>query len=324
MVKLSRRQLVLGGFTLLGPASVLRAQESFPQRPIHLVLPFPAGSSVDIIARYLGPKVSSELGQPVIVENKAGAQGTIAAREVARAKPDGYVLLMGTNSTHAANVYMVKSLGYDPIKDFAPISQVTINPLMLVVRPEMPVNNLQDFLKYAKERPGKLNYGTANSGGLVAAQLMKSLSGIDALAVNYPGTAQAVTDLLGGRIDFIFTDPTVVKAFVDSGKLRVLGLTSKQRLASSPDVKPLNESGLPGYDYASWVGLFGPAGMPQDIVRRVNAAFLKALTEPDTMKFFSEIGLITAGSTPEALRLFVQQQIEVWGKLTRDAGVTPL
>lgn len=301
-MELSRRQLVVGGITLLGPASILRAQEGFPQRPIRLILPFPAGSSVDIIARYLGPKVGSELGQPVIVENKAGAQGTIAAREVARAKPDGYVLLMGTNSTHAANVYMVKSLGYDPLKDFTPISQVTINPLMLVVRPELPVNNFQDFLKHAKAHPGKLTYGTANSGGLVAAQLMKSLSGIDALAVNYPGTAQAVTDLLGGRIDFIFTDPTVVKAFVDSGKLRVLGLTSKQRLGSSPDVKPL----------------------PPEIVRRVNAAFLKALTEPETVKFFSEIGLITAGSTPDVLRLFVQQQIEVWGKLTREAGVTPL
>ncbi|MDB5847975.1 MAG: hypothetical protein JWP29_1727 [Rhodoferax sp.] len=321
----NRRKLVQAAAAALAlPGAWAYAQPDFPNHPIRLVISFPAGSGSDIIARYLGQKVSATLGQPIIVESKAGAQGAIAAREVAKSKNDGYTLLLGTNSTHAANIYMMKDLSYDPVKDFTPITQLTANPLVLVVRSEMPVNNLQEFLKYGKERQGKLNYGTGNSGGLVAAQLLKSLSGLDAVGVNYAGTAQAVTDLIGGRLDFMVTDPMVTKSFVDTGKLRALAVTTRQRLSSSPDVVPMADGGLPGYEYASWVGLFGPAGMQAEVVQKINQAFLKALTDPETEKFFAGMGMIAAGSAPDVFQAYVLDQIKLWGRLTKEAGVTPL
>jgi tripartite-type tricarboxylate transporter receptor subunit TctC len=246
----------------------------------------------------------------------------IAARLVAKAPNDGYTLLVGSNTTHSANPYLVKDLGYDPVKDFAPVTLWTINPLLLVVNAELPVHTVPEFVKYARERPGKLNYGIGNTGGQVAVQMLKSQTGIDALGVNYPGTTQAATDLAAGRLDFMITDPGVVKPFVDAGKLRILGVTSKQRLPSHPQVAPLSES-LPGYDYASWVGLFAPAGVPPDVARRISDAFAKALADPSTQKFMTDLGMIAASSTPEQLQTFVQEQLRLWGRLTKDAGLTP-
>lgn len=306
------------------PFAHAMAQDNFPSRPIRLVISFPPGSTSDLLARRLGEQASKTLGQPVVVESRPGGQGVVAARTVMRAPRDGYTLFLGTNSSHAANVYLVKDLGYDPVKDFTPITQFTFNPLLLAINAQLPVSTLQEFVRYAKARPGKLSYGTGNSGGLVAAQMLKSQTGIDAVSVSYPGTAQAMTDLVAGRIDFMMIDPLVIRSMAQSGKVRILGLTSKQRLSSMPDVVPLAEAGLPGYDYASWGGLFGPAGLPEAVNRRLNDAFTRAVNDPATVQYFADLGMIATSSTPDAFRQFVRNQITFWGRLTREAGLTAL
>ena len=298
------------------------AQEDYPNKPIRIVTPFAPGSS-DLIARRLGEHAGKLLGQPFVVETRPGAQGTIASRAIARTKPDGYTLLLGTNSTHAASPYLFKELGYDPLKDFTPIIRFTVNPLFLVVNAEMPVHSVQEFIKYAKDRPGKLNYGVGNTGSLVASQMLASQGGFSAVGINYPGNAQAVSDFLAGRLDFMVTDPMIVNSSVRAGKLRVLGLTSRQRLQSFREVAPLAELGLPGFEYASWIGLFGPAGMPPDVTRRLHDAFAKALAEPDSVEFLAGIGMIASGANSTEFSNYVQDQIKLWGRLTKDAGLNP-
>jgi len=322
MIKFDRRRLILGVSALLCHGGRAVAQEEYPDKPIKIIAPFAPGSS-DLIARRLGQIVSKRLGQPVIVETRPGAQGTIASRAIAKAKNDGYTLLLGTNSTHAASPYLFKELGYDPIRDFTPIVRFTVNPLLLVVHADMPVRSLQEFMKYAKDRPGKLSYGVGNTGSLVAAQMLKTQGGIDAEAISYPGNSQAVNDFVAGRLDFMVTDPMIVKSFVESGKLRILGLTSRQRLSTLPEVVPLAELGLPNYEYTSWIGLFGPSGMPPDVTRRLHDAFSAALTDNESEKFLAGIGMIAAGATPAEFSAFVKDQIELWGRLTKDAGLMP-
>lgn len=299
------------------------AQADYPNRPIKVVVTVAPGGASDTVARRLGEHVGKTLNQSVVVENKPGAQSMVASRYVAKAPPDGYTLLVGSNTTHAANPYLVKDPGYDPIKDFKPVTLWTINPLLLVVRADLPVRNVQEFVKYAKDNPGKLNYGVGNTGGLIGVQLLKSQTDIDAAPINYQGTAPAVTDLAAGRLDFMITDPGVVGPFVQSGKVRILGITSRQRLGSLPDVPPLAESGLPGYDYASWVGLFAPAGTPPEAIRRLHDAYAKAVADPAIDKSMTELGMIMQGMTPEQLDRFVQEQQAFWGKLTKEAGLVP-
>lgn len=319
LTNLLRVALLMLGLAI---SSSLSAQEVFPNKPIKIITPFAPGSS-DLIARKLGESVSKILGQPILVETRPGGQGTVASRAISKTKNDGYTLLLGTNSTHAASLYLFKDLDYDPIKDFTPIIRFTINPLFLVVRADMPVKNVQEFIKYAKDRPGQLSYGTGNSGSLVAAQLLKTQTGIDAVGINYPGNAQAVNDFVAGRLDFMVTDPMIVKSFAQAGKLRILGVTSNQRLSTFPDVAPVAELGLPQFEYASWIGLFGPAGMPSEVTKRLHDAFAKALAEPDNVKFLADIGMIAAGSTSIEFGNYVQDQIKFWGRLTKDAGMTP-
>lgn len=319
-----RRRLLLSAAAIPLATMGVRSLAAFPSRPISLVISFPPGSTSDLLARRLGQHVSLALGQPVVVESKPGAQGVVAARAVQHAPKDGCTLLLGTNSSHAANVYLIKNLGYDPVKDFTPITQITTNPLLLVVNAKLPVHSLQEFVAYARQRPGALSYGTGNSGGLVAAQLLKTQAGIDALGVNYAGTAQATTDLVAGRLDFMVIDPLVIQSFVDAGQVRVLGLTTRQRLASMPNVAPLAESGLPDYNYASWAGLFGPAGLSADVRQRLNTAFTDAVTDPQTQAYFAGLGMIATRSSPEAFQAFVQDQVREWGRLTQEAGLTPL
>lgn len=318
------RRVMLLGTTAAVAFPYASAEQPFPIKPIRLILPFPAGSTSDLIARRLGEHVTKSLGQAVVVESKPGGQGVIAARTVLSSPKDGYTLLYGTNSSHAANVYMIKNLEYDPVKDFTPITQFSTNPLLLVVNSKLPVNTVQEFIKYAKERPGNLNYGTGNAGGLVAAHLLKNQAGIDAVGVNYQGTSQAATDLIAGRLDFMLIDPLVVHAFVQAKKIRMLGVTSKERLPSLPDVPSLAESGLPNFNYVSWGGLFGPAGLQPEITRKLNQAFMSAVLDPSTQRYFAELGMMGTGSTPDVFKAFVQDQVMLWSQLAKDAGLQPL
>ena len=233
--------------------------ENYPERPIRLVVPFPAGSTTDTMARFLSDQVRADLGQTLVVENKAGAQGSIAATEVSRAAPDGYTLLVGTNSTQSANVHLFKKLSYDPANDFISITQFSMNPLVLVVRPDLPATTLQEFLDYAKSQPGKLNYGVGNTGSLAAVQMLKSMTGVQAMDIQYAGTPQAITDLIAGRLDFMITDISVTRPYIETGKLRALGVTPKKTTSALPGVPTLAEAGLQGYEFVAW-GRFAPAG----------------------------------------------------------------
>ena len=321
-MNVTRRSMLVAG-AAAAPLAQSLAQSAYPNRPIRVVAPFTAGAAADTLLRKLNEAAGKLLGQPLIVENKAGAQGAIAARLVAKAPSDGYTLIMGGNSSHAANVHTLKGMGYDPVKDFTPISQISLNPLMLVVPAELPVRSVQEFVRYARQRPGKLNYATGNSGMLVAAKLLTTQAGIDATAVNYPGAAPATTDLLAGRIDFIMNDPAVAAPFIKSGQLRALGVTSRQRVPLFPDVAPIAEQGLPSYEYVSWSAMFAPAGLSVDITRKLHQVFAQVMSEPTMEKFAASAGMIAQPSTPEQLQLYVQEQIRLWERWAQESGLAP-
>jgi len=303
----------------------LHAQQApYPNRPIKIIITFAPGSGSDAIARFVGQGIAKTLGQPVVVESKVGGQGSIGAEYVRRAPPDGYTLVLGGNSTHAANLFLVKNLSYDPVRDFVSVSQVTLNPLVLVVRSEVPVNTVKEFLDYVKQRPGQINYGVGNSGGRAAVQLLQSLTGIQAQDVPYAGTSQAALDMVGGRLDFMITDPSVVAPFVTQGKLRALAVSTSVRLPSMPGVPTMIEAGVPGYDYASWVGLYLPAKTPQAVVDKLNAAIVQTLKSPEAKEFFTNLGIIPFPSGSEEFARFTQEQIELWGRLVKQAGMQPI
>lgn len=318
---LQRRHVVLAAS--LGAVLPARA-ERYPDKPIKLVLSFPPGSTSDLLARYLGEKAGKQLGQPLIVESKPGAQGAIAARMVAKSPADGYTIFLGTNSTHAANLFLIKNLGYDPVQDFTPLTQCATNPLLLVVNAKLPAKSVKELIQYAKERPGQLSYGSGNTGSLVAAQLLKTLAGIDAVGVNYPGVAQACNDLVGGRLDFMMVDPTVARPFIESGRLRVLGITSRERLQSMPQIAPLAELGVENYQYASWAGFFAPRKLPEDIKIKLSRVLQDILMESETEKYLSNMGMIVQHSTPQDFSVFVKNQVTVWEKLIKQSGLQPV
>jgi tripartite-type tricarboxylate transporter receptor subunit TctC len=273
--------------TAFAPA---QAQDVYPSKMIRLLVPFPAGSATDVEARFLAEKVGAVLGQKILVDNKPGANANIGAAEVARAPGDGYTLYLATNSTHSANVHLYNKMPFDPVADFTPIARLTRNPLVMVVAKDFPAKDLKEFIAYAKANPGKLSYGSGNTGSMAAAQLVRSMASIDAVRISYPGTPQAITDLLGGRIEFIITDVAVTREFINNGSLRALGVTTPQKVASLPDVAPMAAVGLPGYDFAAWSGLFAPKNVPADIVQKLNKAFLQVMAT-DEAKSFSPISV---------------------------------
>lgn len=299
----------------------LAEAQAYPSRLIKLIVPFPAGTATDTEARFLADKVGAALGQKVIVENKAGANGNLGATEAARSQPDGYTLYLATNSTHSANVHLYNKLPFDPVADFTPIARLTRNPLVFVVSSSFPAKDLREFIAYAKANPGKLSYGTGNTGSLAAAQLVKSMAGIDAVKVSYQGTPAAITDLLGGRIEFVITDVAVTREFINAGTLRAIGVTPSVPVGSLPGVPTIAAAGLPGYEFAAWSGLFAPAGTPKEIVATLNRAFTDAMNSPEATKFFGDIGLEPNTSTPEGLAEHVKAQTELWGRIIQESGL---
>ena len=295
--------------------------QAYPNRLIKLIVPFPAGTATDTEARFLADKVGAALGQKIIVENKAGANGNLGATEAARAQPDGYTLYLATNSTHSANVHLYNKLPFDPVADFTPIARLTRNPLVFVVNSSFPAKDVREFIAYAKANPGKLSYGTGNTGSMAAAQLVKSMAGIEAVKVSYPGTPAAITDLLGGRIEFVITDVAVTREFIAAGTLRALGVTTSQPVASLPQVPTMAAAGLPGYEFAAWSGLFAPAGTPDAVVETLNRAFTAAMSSPEATKFFGDIGLEPDTSTAAGLAAHVKAQTELWGRIIRESGL---
>jgi tripartite-type tricarboxylate transporter receptor subunit TctC len=297
--------------------------DSYPSRQITIVVPFAPGSGTDSIARIIGQQLAVALKQSVVIENKVGASGVIAATYVARAPADGYTLLMATNSTHSANPFLFKSLSYDPVKDFAPVARAGSYVFMLVINPDLPAKTLPELIAYATANPGKLTYASGNTTGIVAGETLKSRAGIDVLHVPYKSTPPALNDVIGGRVSMMFIDLAPGLEQVRAGTLRALAVTTKERSALLPDLPSLHEAGIPGYDVTSWAGLFAPAGTPAEIVTRLNVEVARIIADPDAKAKIAVTGFDAFSGPPEALAAFVQSELVNWGRLIKDAGIEP-
>ena len=294
--------------------------QAYPSKPIRIVVPFGPGSATDAIARMLLDRAGKTLGTTLIVDNKPGANGLIAAREVVGASKDGYTIIVSSNSAHAANQYLYKNLGYDPVRDFAPITGLTTNPHVLVVRSTLAVQSLQDLIRYGKENPGKLNFGTGNTGSLANASLLKSLAGFSAAEVSYKSPPAAVVDMLGGVIDFLSVDYFIVNEHIRAGNLRALAVTSKSRLKALPNVPTVAET-IPGYELNGWVAAFAPAGTPADAIQKLNKAFAEVVRSPEFERYMEQQGMQGFATTPEELGVFQREQVAKWADVLQRAGV---
>jgi tripartite-type tricarboxylate transporter receptor subunit TctC len=324
----SRRAFVLGGVAAaaavgLGPAAVL-AQTAFPTKPITIVVPFTAGGTTDILARVVGLHMGTTLGQPVIVDNRAGAGGNIGSQLVARAAPDGYTILMGTVGTHAINQSLYKTMPFDPIKDFAPLSRVAMVPNLLVANPGQPYRTVKELIAYVKANPGKVSYASSGNGTSIhlSAELFKQMAGVEMQHVPYRGSAPAVADLLGGQTAIMFDNMPSAIPHVKGDKLRALAVTTSRRSPALPDVPTVAEAGVPGYEATSWFGLLAPAGTPADVVARLNGAIVKALADPEVQKKLAEQGAETHGEKPEQFAAFIQSETAKWGKVVKQSGAS--
>ena len=296
---------------------------SWPSKPIRWVVPFPPGGAMDAIARTLGEKAGKTLGQPFVIENKPGAGGNIGADFVAKQPGDGYTLMI-TSIGMATNKPLYGKLSYDPIKDFAPVSLLAVVPNVLVTNATQPdVKTAKDVIAAARKAPGKLTYASAGNGTSIhlAGEVFTSLAQVDMLHVPYKGSGPAVSDLLGGQVNYMFDSITSARPHIESGKLRALGLTTAKRSKSLPNVPTLAEAGLPGYEVSPWFAVFMPAATPKDIVAKVNAALLEAMNDPDVVKRFETIGAEPVGSTPEEMAQHLARESERWTKLIQERGI---
>jgi tripartite-type tricarboxylate transporter receptor subunit TctC len=312
---------VMCGLLIAAFSSLVLAQ--YPSKPIRVVVPFPAGSATDTITRVLSHSVSQSLGQTLVVENKAGADGAIAAAEVAKAVPDGYTLLMATNSPMSAVPAMKKSPPYDPVADFTPITDIGRYTFFIVVHPSVPAKTLAELIDYARANPGKLNYATGNTTGIVSSAYFASLAKIELVHVPYKGEPQALTDLVAGRVQMMFCSSGTSMPQIREGKLRALVTTLGKRSHLAPEVPTIGEAGMPQFSITSWAGLFGPAKMPREVVERLNKEFAAAMTRADVQAAMEKQAFALTPSSPEKLAAFVKEQMESYRRILRAAGVEP-
>ena len=296
--------------------------QTYPAHPVKLVVPFPAGSATDQIARVAGAELQAALKQPFVVENKAGAQGAIAAAEVAKAAADGYTLMVTTNTPHAANVSLFKKLNYDPVKDFTAITRLGTTSFMLMVRPDFPSRSLKEFLAQVRSQPGKLSAGYGSAGSQVSLAMLKQLGKLDLVEAPYKGIPQAITDTMGGSLQFTFVDLGNALAQAKGGKLRGLGVTSPKRTPLAPELPAIAEE-LPGYEVIAWFGLVAPAKLPAPIVQRLNDVAMKALATPEVKAKFGTLGTDVAPLNPREFASFIQREVASWAKLVKLAGIEP-
>jgi len=299
------------------------AAETWPSQPLHLIVPFPPGGVTDVMARTVAARLSEELGQSVVVDNRAGASGIVGAEAAGHAAPDGYTLLMGNISTLAINSATFAKLPYDPITSFAPVSMVAIQPLLVVVHPALPVKTVPELVALAKARPETLPYGTAGSSIHLAVEQFSTVAGIRMNHIPYKGSAPAINDLVGGQIQVLFDPFSSVYPQVAAGKARALAVTTAHRSSVAPDVPTLAEAGYPGFDVSSWQGIVVPAGTPQPIVEKLHATLVKILGEPGVKAQFAQQGAEAAPGTPEDFGSYIAAEISRWKKVAQEAGVQP-
>ena len=313
---------VVLGAGLLGGTSALA--QAYPTKPVTIIVPFAAGGTTDILARIIGQALTAELGQSVVVDNRAGAGGNIGGQAAAKAAPDGHTLFMGTVGTHAINASLYKKMPFDPVKDFAPLTRVANVPNLLVANPAQPYKSVKDLIAYAKANPGKVNFGSSGNGSSIhlSGELFKSLAKVDMQHVPYKGSAPAVTDLLGNQIGIMFDNMPSAIQHVRSGKLAPLAVTTAKRSPELPNVPTIAEAGVPGYEATSWFGMFAPAGTPAPVLAKLNAAIVKVLAQPDVKKKINEQGAEVYSETPEQFAAFIQAESVKWGKVVKESGAS--
>jgi len=324
MPTLQRRITHLLSLCLLALASAAHAQD-YPTRPIHLIVPFAPGGGNDTVARLVGDSLGKRLGQPVVVDNRPGAGGVVGAESAAKAPADGYTLFLGGVGSHAINPNLHKDLPYDPIKDFAAVSLLASAPLILVVHPSVPVQSVQQLIAYAKSHPGKLNYASNGKGSSshLAAVMFSNLAGVDMVHIPYKGLAPALTDLLSGQDQLMFSSVVAILPQVRAGKLRALAVTSRKRMALLPDIPTIAESGLPSYETSSWYGILAPAGTRPEIVRRLHDEIVKVLAQDDVRQALAREGAEPVGDTPEEFTEFIRAEGQRLGAVIK-SGKVPL
>jgi len=317
----TRRRILLAAALSGAP---LAAWAAFPERPLRLVVPFPAGGAADLMARGLAQHLGEQLGQQVVIDNRGGAGGTLACEIVARAPADGYTLLFGTMGTQAINPALYSKLRYDPLKDFAPIALTHITPRVLVVGPSVKARTVGELVALARAKAGQLTYGSAGNGSSshLSGALFESLAGVDLVHVPYKGSAPLLTDLLAGRVDATFDSFTVYEEHIKSGRVRALAVTSRTRMAALPQVPTLAEAGLPGYEVSNWLGVLAPAGTPKEVVTALHSAVIRAMSDAGMKRQLTALGIEPAASTPDEFSALIRSEIPKWAQLVKTSGAT--
>lgn len=321
-----RRDLLwvpLAAAAVLAGASPGAVAQTYPSRIIHLVVPFAPGGSNDIIARLIGDKLGETVGQTVVVENRPGAGGVLGTKSVATAEPDGYTLMIGATSTLAANPSLYVNMNLDPPKDLTPVMQIATGPFVLAVPSLLPVKSVAELIRLAKDKPGTVNFGSSGVGSSLqlTAELFKSMADVDIVHVPYKGLGPALTDLVAGRIQIVFSDMAGLLPYVQSGQLRALAVTSGKRSADLPDLPTLAEAGVPGYEATSWYGILGPAGMPRDIVMKLNHDLTRIVTSAAMKEKFSTLGIEAVTGTPEVFGDYIRAEMGKWRTVVTTANI---
>jgi tripartite-type tricarboxylate transporter receptor subunit TctC len=319
-MKILLRSVVAAGALVF---SLAAQADTYPSKPITIIVPFGPGSGTDTITRVIAQPLSVALKESVIVEDRPGANGALAALYVARSAPDGYTLFMSTNSPHSAAPFLMKNIGYDPVKDFAPITRMGSYTLMLCVHPDIPAKSVKELIEYAKANPGKLSFASGNTSGVVAGETLKHWAEIDMLHVPYKSVPPALNDVLAGRVSMMFADLTTALPHVKAGTLRALAVTRLKRSTLVPELPTLDEAGVKGFNMDSWAAIFAPAGTPSDITRLLNAELRKIIDSPDVKSTLAKAGFEAFSSSPTELDELVKDQLGKWGKMIKDAGIQP-
>jgi len=307
---------------LLAAFATVALAQSWPAKPVKWIVPFAAGGTTDILARVIGEKLSVALGQPVVVENRPGAGGGVGADQVAKAAPDGYTIMGGTISTHAINASLYKNLPYDPVRDFAPITLIVRVPNMLVVNPDVPAKDVRELIALLKANPGKYTFASSGNGTSqhLSGELFKSMTGVEMQHIPYKGSPPALQDVVSGQVTMTFDNITTAWPLVKGGKLRALAVTTAKRSPIAPDVPTLAEAGLAGYEIGSWQGVFAPAGVPAEIVKRLNVEIVRIINSPEIRQKLIDMGAEPAPNSPEEFAAMVKTEVAKWSDVVRKSG----
>jgi tripartite-type tricarboxylate transporter receptor subunit TctC len=317
------RGIAVGALCLLGGHAGAQSSPAYPTKAVKMIIPFPAGGPTDILGRLVGQKLTEAWGHTVVIDNRPGGGGVIAGQLAAQSAPDGYTIFLGGITTLVLSTYVHKKRPYDSQRDFLPVTQTTVQPLLLMVHPTLPVKTVKDYLALARARPGEINYGTSGPGGSghLAGELMRGMTGINIVHVPYRGQPPALNDLLAGQVQSMFGAPLAVVGHIRSGKIRALAITGQKRSIAVPNVLTFDEAGLPGYDASTWNGIMVPTGTPRAIIDRLHSEVAKILRAPNTLERLASDGSVAVASTPEAFAAFINAEHAKWSKVVREANI---